>query len=290
MKIYILTDQEGVAGVVNSVDYASPGSRYYEVGRRLLTLETNAAIEGAFAGGATEIFVLDGHGHGSIDIELLDPRVEVLAGRPITFPFEYDGTFDALMFVGQHAKSNTDGGHLSHTGSMDQDDVLLNGVSLGELGWYVQLAGYYGKPTIFVSGDQAVCDEARALVPEVETVAVKRGIRNGPATGLTGDENRLHNAAAIHRPPERARELIRNGARRAMERIGEIPPYFIPPPYDLVSTVRPKRRGEPLMAARLQSDDFLALGSMPRVHDRPLDEVRAATDPDDRTVPAQRGG
>src|SRR5699024_2944388 len=90
MKIYILTDQEGVAGVVNSVDYANPSGRYHEVGRRLLTLETNAAIEGAFAGGATEIFVLDGHGHGSIDIELLDPRVEVLAGRPITFPFEYD--------------------------------------------------------------------------------------------------------------------------------------------------------------------------------------------------------
>ncbi len=273
MKIYILTDQEGVAGVVNSVDYASPGSRYYETARRLLTEEVNAAVTGALAGGATDIFVLDGHGHGSIDVELLHPDVEVLTGRPIRFPFGFDETFDALMFVGQHAKSNTDGGHLSHTGSMDQNDLVLNGISVGELGWYMQLAGYFGKPTIFVSGDQAVCDEARTLVKNIETVAVKRGNRNGAATGLTGDQNRLHNAAAIHLPPKRARELIREVAKRAMERIREIPPFFTEPPYELVSSVRNASPGEPLMATRLQADDFLELGSLPRVHDTPLHEI-----------------
>lgn len=285
MKIYILTDQEGVAGVVNSVDYASPAGVYYEVGRRLLTAEVNAAITGALEGGATDIFVLDGHGSGSIDVEQLHPDVEVLAGRPIRFPFEFDASFDALMFVGQHAKSNTDGGHLSHTFSMDQDDLLLNGLSVGELGWYFQLAGYFGKPTIFVSGDQAVCDEARQLVDNVETVAVKRGIRNGAATGLTGDQNRLHNAAAIHRPPERAREMIREGARRAVERIGEIQPFFIEPPYDLVSTVRSTIPGDPPMATRLQAGDFLELGSMPRIHDTPLDQLDRRWEPVTETLP-----
>lgn len=285
MKIYILTDQEGVAGVVNSVDYASPAGAYYEVGRRLLTAEVNAAITGALEGGATDIFVLDGHGSGSIDVEQLHPDVEVLAGRPIRFPFEFDASFDALMFVGQHAKSNTDGGHLSHTFSMDQDDLLLNGLSVGELGWYFQLAGYFGKPTIFVSGDQAVCDEARQLVDNVETVAVKRGIRNGAATGLTGDQNRLHNAAAIHRPPERAREMIREGARRAVERIGEIQPFFIEPPYDLVSTVRSTTPGDPPMATRLQAGDFLELGSMPRIHDTPLDQLDTRREPVTETLP-----
>lgn len=279
MKIYILTDQEGVAGVVNSVDYASPAGAYYEVGRRLLTAEVNAAITGALEGGATELFVLDGHGSGSIDVEQLHPGVEVLAGRPIRFPFEFDASFDALMFVGQHAKANTDGGHLSHTFSMDQDDLLLNGRSVGELGWYMQLAGYFGKPTIFVSGDQAVCDEARALVENVETVAVKRGIRNGAATGLTGDQNRLHNAAAIHIPPERARALIRDGARRAVTRIREIPPFFIEPPYDLVSMVRPTTPGDPPMATRLRANDFLELGGMPRVHDTPLHELDTSRTP-----------
>ena len=281
MRIYILTDQEGVAGVVNSVDYASPEGRYYETARRLLTAEVNAAVEGALASGATEIFVLDGHGHGSIDVEQLHPEVELLTGRPIRFPFGFDGSHDALMFVGQHAKSNTDGGHLSHTGSMNQDDLILNRRSLGELGWYMQLAGYHGKPTIMLTGDQAVCDEARALVPEVETVAVKRGIRNGPATGLTGDENRLHNAAAIHRPPVKARELIRAAAERAVRRIGEIPPFFIEPPYELVSILRPMERGGERRVAVLHDDDFVELGMMPRDHyltmadvPFPLEEVR----------------
>jgi D-amino peptidase len=273
MRIYILTDQEGIAGVVNSVDYASPGARYYETARRLLTLEVNAAIEGAIAGGATDIFVLDGHGHGSIDIELLHPEVEVLAGRPIRFPFAFDGSFDALMFVGQHAKSNTDGGHLSHTGSMDQDDLILNRRSVGELGWYMQLAGYYGKPTILVTGDQAVCDEAHALVPEVETVAVKRGVKNGPASGLTGDENRLHNAAAVHRPPTKVRELIRQAAERAVRRIDEIPPFFIESPYELVSILRANQPGAERSVAVLHADDFVALGCMPRDHSRMIGDI-----------------
>ncbi|HVL26230.1 MAG TPA: M55 family metallopeptidase [Thermomicrobiales bacterium] len=273
MRIYILTDQEGVAGVVNSVDYASPGSRYYETARRLLTEEVNAAIEGALAGGATEIFVLDGHGHGSIDVELLHPAAAVLTGRPIRFPFGFDASFDALVFVGQHAKSNTDGGHLSHTGSMDQDDLILNRRSVGELGWYIQLAGHHGKPTILVTGDQAVCDEARALVPEIETVAVKTGIRNGPATGLTGDENRLHNAAAVHRPPAKARAMIREAAERAVRRIGEIPPFFIEPPYELVSILRANTPGGERSVALLHADDFVALGCMPREHTRSVADI-----------------
>lgn len=275
MKIYILTDQEGVAGVVNSVDYAGPGSTYYDTARRLLTGEVNAAVSGALEGGAAEIFVLDGHGHGSIDVEGLHPAVEVLTGRPIRFPFEFDESFDALMFVGQHAKSNTDGGHLSHTFSMDQEDLLLNHISLGELGWYMQLAGYYGKPTLLVTGDQAVCDEARSLAPSIETVAVKRGVPNGAATGMTPEENRRHNAAAIHKPPERARQLIREGAKHAMNRIDEISPFFISPPYQLVSIMRAYDDGGAPTAALLHSNDFLELGQMPRVHDLSYEQLRA---------------
>jgi D-amino peptidase len=206
MRIYILTDQEGVAGVINSVDYASPEGRYYETARRLLTEEVNAAVEGALAGGATEIFVLDGHGYGSIDVELLHPEVEVLAGRPIRFPFEYDGSYDALMFVGQHAKANTDGGHLSHTGSMDQDDLILNKLSVGELGWYIQLAGYHGKPTILVTGDQAVCDEAHALVPEIETVAGPLFAGVDPRRGRAGRTPHRRDPALLHRAALRARQ------------------------------------------------------------------------------------
>lgn len=266
LRIYILTDQEGVAGVADSVNYASPGSRYYEQARRLLTLEVNAAVDGALAGGATDIFVLDGHGHGSIDLELLHPATVCLAGRPIFFPFEYDASFDALMFVGQHAKANTDGGHLSHTESMAQDDQILNRRSLGELGWYMQLAGYYGKPTILVTGDQAVCDEAHALVSEVVTVAVKRGIKRGPAHGLLEDENRRFNAGAVHHAPAKAREMIRAAATEAMRAIDRIPPFFIEPPYECVSILRPEEHGGEWRVAINRSDDFVELGLQPRDH------------------------
>lgn len=275
MRIYVLTDQEGVAGVVSSMDYATPDARYYETARRLLTLEVNAAIEGALAGGASDIFVLDGHGHGSIDVELLHPEASVLTGRPLRFPFAFDASFDALMFVGQHAKSNTDGGHLSHTGSMDQDDVLLNRVSLGELGWYMQLAGYYGKPTILVTGDQAACDEAQALEPAVEVVAVKCGIRNGPASGLMADANRVHNGAAVHRTPVKARAMIRAAAERAVRRAGSIPPFFMPPPYELVSILRAEAPGARPRVAVLHADDFLTLGEMPRDHRLTVDDIPA---------------
>lgn len=273
MRIYVLTDQEGVAGVVSSTDYAAPDARYYETARRLLTLEVNAAVDGAFDGGASEIFVLDGHGHGSIDVELLHPEACVLTGRPIRFPFDFDASFDALMFVGQHAKSNTDGGHLSHTGSMNQEDLLLNRVSLGELGWYMQLAGYYGKPTILVTGDQAACDEALALEPAVEVAAVKRGIRNGPASGLPADTHRLHNEAAIHRSPAKARAMIRTAAERAVRRAGSIPPFFMPPPYELVSIVRADAPAGRPRVAILRADDFLTLGEMPRDHRLTLEDI-----------------
>src|SRR5829696_5209580 len=100
MKIYIMTDMEGVAGVVSSTDYCAPDSRYYEVGRELTTMETNAAIEGALEAGATDFLVVDGHGAGAINPSLLHPAARLLIGRPrpVGYPFgepEVDTAFDA---------------------------------------------------------------------------------------------------------------------------------------------------------------------------------------------------
>ena len=82
MKVYVMTDMEGVAGVIDSPNYCFPESRYYERGCELTTLEVNAAIEGALAAGATDIFVTDGHGHGAITPMLLHPEARLLKGRP----------------------------------------------------------------------------------------------------------------------------------------------------------------------------------------------------------------
>ncbi len=266
MKVYIMTDMEGVAGVVNSDDYCSPDSRYYEVGREFTTLETNAAIEAALEAGATEILVVDGHGHGAINPLLLHPAAKLLAGRPLGYPFGCDASFDVAFSIGQHAKSNTDGGHLSHTGSFTVEELTINGVSVGEMGCNFLFAAYFGVPTVFLSGDLAAAEEARALVPNIAVAAVKEGIKRGPATGLSGDENKRFNGAAIHLHPVRARQLIREGVRDALARRGEIKPFWLEPPYELVSVLRPEG-DRPPRVARVTGDDLLQVLRSPRAYE-----------------------
>jgi D-amino peptidase len=257
MKIYIMTDMEGVAGVLSSVDFCAPDSRYYETGRTLTTLETNASIEGALDAGAKEFLVIDGHGHGAIDPLQLHPAARLLAGRPMGYPFGCDETFDAAFIVGQHAKANTDGGHLCHTGSFGVDDQVLNGHSLGELGINMLFAAYFGVPTVLVTGDQACGEEARALVPQIETVAVKEGWKRGVPNALTAEEAHRYNGAAVHVHPELARQRIREGARRALERRRAIPRYWIEPPYDLRRTFRRLEDGSVPAATQQHGHDLI---------------------------------
>ncbi len=241
MKVYVLTDMEGVAGVINFDDYVGPEGRYYETGRELTTLETSAAVQGLLDGGATEIHVLDGHGSGAIRLDILHPAAKLIAGRPLTYPFGLDSTFDAMVVVGQHSKAGTPTGHLCHTGDLLQIDCTLNGQSVGELGLDIAFAGYFGVPCIMVAGDQACCDEARALLPQVETVAVKRGLNRG---------------AAIHLHPDRARALIRDRAWQAIGRVRDMEPFRPAPPYELVS-VRPSEDGKDQVRKVVQGDDLL---------------------------------
>jgi D-amino peptidase len=259
VKVYIMTDMEGVAGVVSSTDYCAPDSRYYQIGRELTTRETNAAIEGALEAGGTEFLVVDGHGHGAIDPLLLHPRAHLLTGRPMGYPFGCDASFGAAFIVGQHAKANADGGHLAHSGSFTVDDQVLNGRSLGELGVNMLFAAYFGVPTVLVTGDQACCEEALELMPSLEVVSVKEGLKRGAPEGLTGEGARLYNGAAIHLHPEVARERIREGARRALERREEIPRFWIAPPYRLRRTFRPLPEGAVPHPTVQEGDDLLAV-------------------------------
>lgn len=262
MKVYIMTDLEGVAGVINFDDYCVPEGRYYEVARELLTSEVNAAIEGLIEAGAKDFLVVDGHGPGGINPKLLHPSAKLLAGRPIRYPFGCDGTFDCAIIIGQHAKSNTDGGHLCHTGSFEVEDLTINGVSLGEIGCIMLFTAYFGVPTIMVSGDKAACEEALNLVPNIEVAPVKEGIKCGSASGLTPRENKIFNGAAIHLHPERACKLIKERAKRALERKDEIKPFWLPPPYELISKLRPTEDGKPMRIGKVRSDDLIELLNM----------------------------
>ena len=263
MKVYVMTDMEGVAGVIDSPNYCFPESRYYERGCELTTLEVNAAIEGALAAGATDIFVTDGHGHGAITPMLLHPKARLLKGRPRPYGAVLDASFDVAISIGQHAKSNAIGGHLAHSGSFAVEDLTINGVSVGETGSSFIRATYYGVPYVFLSGDLAATAEAEALAPGIETAVVKEGIDRGSATGLGMDENRGFNAAAIHLHPTKARQLIREGVQRGIERRDEIKRFWLEPPYTLVATSRPEN-GVPSRQARVTGNDIAQVLSAPR--------------------------
>lgn len=266
MKVYIMTDLEGVAGIIGFDDYGAPSGRYYEVGRELTTFETNAAIEGLLEAGATEILVVDGHGWGAINPWLLHPAAKLLAGRPMGYPFSCDRSFDAAIIVGQHAKSNADGGHLSHTGAFEIEDLTINGLSVGEMACNMLFCAYFGVPTVMLSGDVAGCEEAKSLVSNIEVAAVKEGWKRGSASGLTGDQNKFFNGAATHLHPTKARSLIKEAARKGLERRDEVKPFWLEPPYELISILRPKESGQPSTKAVNRSNDILELLKLPRKH------------------------
>jgi len=225
LKVFISIDMEGVTGVVN-VDDARRTGKDYDYFRQTMTREANAAIEGAIAAGATDIIVRDSHGSAlNLLPEMLHREARLIrdwSGGPMSMMEGIDASFDAAIFVGYHARAGTADGVLDHTSSGDVTDVSINGLSMPETGYNALMAGYYDVPVIFVAGDKAVCDQARELLGNVETVAVKEGI----------------GAAALNLHPEVARERIRAGVEKALRDLGSYKPYKLSAPYTMVLTLK----------------------------------------------------
>ncbi len=256
MKIMLMTDMEGAAGVKNIKDWCEPASRYYLLGCELLTEEVNAAVDGFFAGGATYVQVADGHGAGGILVEKLDPRVEYARGWYPSWPFGLDETYDGVAWVGQHAKASSEYAHLCHTQSFQYIDLFINGVSIGELGQYAMCASELKVPAFFASGDLAMTKEAETLVPGIVTCAVKRGVMPGSGGECTKDEYEKRNEGAVHTPPVRARQMIREAAERAIRTLKSNPPALIPlkAPFERVALFRPDEAGKPRTLSRERHD------------------------------------
>jgi len=273
MKIYIMTDMEGVAGILDHDSWCQPPERgypgrYYDLGREFLTREVNAAIEGLCQGGAEEVIVSDGHGAGGINPALLDPRARLMRGWPRGYPFELDDTFDAVVWVGQHAKAGTPQAHLAHTQWFNYLDQTINGLSIGEFGEFALCAGELGVPAIFASGDEAFCREASALVPGITTVAVKQGLTPDDGRDLDTRSYMAHNLSAIHLHPEVARRAIRDRALSAMARFRESGEGYglvrLDPPYERVTIFRLDEPGQPKRSDRAtHPTSVIALLNMP---------------------------
>ncbi len=239
-KIYIMTDLEGVAGVLNFKDWCTKDSRYYEKAKEFLTREVNAAIDGFSEAGVEEFIVADGHGPGGISVEHLSPKACLMRGWPTGWPFLLDRTFDAVAWVGQHAKAGTAYAHIPHTQDASYLDLSVNGISIGEFGQFALCAGELGVRAVFASGDKAFCEEARNLIPGMETACVKYGTTPG-----TGEEypaaayiERYH--SAVHLSLERARELIRKTAKESIARANRenFGILKLQPPYERVIRFR----------------------------------------------------
>jgi D-amino peptidase len=221
LKVFISVDMEGITGVVNWEEVNRNG-KDYDYFRAVMTKETNAAIEGALAAGATEILVRDSHGSArNILPEMLNENAKLLRDWSGGFKSMMEGideTFDAVIFIGYHAKAGTPNAMLEHTMSGVVTDISINGISLPEAGINALIAGNYSVPVVFVSGDAAICAQAQDMFGKVEAVAVKKGIGN----------------AALNLHPEVARKKIRAGVEKALNNLDSYEPYRLKSPYTMV--------------------------------------------------------
>src|SRR5918912_1405589 len=184
MRVHVISDMEGVAGIVRW-EQVTGGHPMYEEGRRLYTEEINAAVRGARAAGATEIVVMDCHGAGkawdfnSLVPDLLDPGCEYVVQKEWTeYTAFLESGCDAALFVAMHAMAGTRDGVMNHTVSGQAwRNLRFNGTLVGETGINAALCGHWGCPVLLVTGDRAVCREATTLLGEgLTTVEVKEGI------------------------------------------------------------------------------------------------------------------
>jgi D-amino peptidase len=220
-KTFMITDMEGVSGIFDTelqcLPYKSPR---WEESRKLLTGEINAAVDGLLEGGATEVVVLDGHSSGqNLSASDIHPRARLLTGGAVSPTLELDASYSAVIFIGQHALAGAEKGILGHSyDSQNIQNIWINERPTGEIGAIVMLAGGFGIPVVMLAGDTAACKELHQLVPQAECAEVKSGVSR---------------TAGFMLPHSASCALIRERARRGLERLVEFKPYRVSGPVEV---------------------------------------------------------
>lgn len=205
MKLLIVDDMEGATGVVDWCQVMDDEPEYQRF-RRLLTGDVNAAVRGAFKGGADQVVVTDGHNYArNLLIEELDPRVRLNYGSPsyLSMVQGVEQGVDAIMFVAYHARASAHNAILCHSWTRQTTNIWINGRIVGEFGLNGSVAGHFGVAPLLITGDRAVCQEALELAPDLETVCVKVASGRYAAECLT---------------PAVTGEMIEQAAERAVRR------------------------------------------------------------------------
>jgi D-amino peptidase len=224
MKVFLSTDMEGTAGVVDWAQCVGDGPEA-TAGRQLLLAEVNAAIEGALAGGATEIVVNDSHSTmRNLPAGALAGQASYISGahKPLYMMQGLDSSFGAAAFVSYHGSVGAPGG-LSHTyNPRAVMEARLGGVVTGEAGINALVAAHYGVPVVLVTGDRCACEETAELIPGIHQAPVKEHVSRSAAYSLH---------------PDRACALIRETAEKAVAAAaGAQPPPLAAAPLEI--TVR----------------------------------------------------
>lgn len=220
LKVYISVDMEGISGVVAG-EQVSAGTPEYAAARKWMAEDVNAAVEGALAAGAVEIVVNDSHGSmRNIDPMDLHPRAVLISGspKPLVMMEGINASFHACLFIGYHARAGTADATLDHTisGAVVRS-IKVNGIEMPELGLNAAIAGMFGVPVVLVSGDVAVCKQAREILGnDVVTVPVKDAIGRQAARLV---------------PMAEARKTIKDRTTRALRELGKHKPFRLTAPY-----------------------------------------------------------
>lgn len=218
LRVFISVDMEGIGGVGTPAMTSSDG-KDYGTARRLMTDEVNAVVSAVFQAGPAEVVVNDSHGdHQNVLHTELDPRVTYIQGsiKPLGMVAGLDASFDAVVFLGYHAKAGDPTGFLAHTGTGSVKGLWLNDVEVGEAGMNAAFAGMHGVPVVLASGDEALAAEIGGFL-DAERVVTK--------TAVTP-------SAAALRHPQVVRADLAAAVGRALDRLrrGEIRPWGVGDP------------------------------------------------------------
>jgi D-amino peptidase len=218
VRVFISADMEGISSVTGWYD-VTPGTAEYETARVWMTDDVNGAILGALDAGAQRILVNDGHGnHRNLIPERLDAHAELIRGytKPLGMMEGIDGGWDAVFFIGYHARLSVRDGLLGHTLSPECfRDIRLNGRSVSEAELNAAVAGTFGVPVVLISGDSSLDREIKGFLPAVQIVVVKTSLE-------------YETAILVH--PSITRDRIRQAARLALEGTSNVTPYCVETP------------------------------------------------------------
>ncbi|PKR77464.1 aminopeptidase [Halalkalibacillus sediminis] len=214
MKLYLSVDMEGITGLPDHT-FVDPALHNYEIGRKIMTQETNHVVSACFDAGCQQVLVNDSHSKmNNLLIDELHEKAELITGgvKPFAMVEGLDQDHNGAIFLGYHARAGQPG-VMSHSMTQGVRNFYINDENVGELGFNAYVAGHFGVPVLMVAGDDQAANEAEELIPNVTTAIVKRSITRSAVKSLT---------------PAKAGELLRQQVSKALDNRANVDP-LIPP-------------------------------------------------------------